>query len=268
MKPADELVKGILDRLETAPALSGITFVTAYGRKPFESPVRRLTASVGTDGVFTELCSGALNGQLQKQKSLTIAVDLYAPVKAGGESCAQTLISIAKTLESKTDDELYNKKIETFPVKYDSNACAFSGKLKLILTETLPDGESQLEEDARNISVKISGKEVPFVRQVRLSEEKHGYPIVCSGEGEVYAYSGRGETCTVYLSRFVTKENTVDLYGQGGFSMQVEAGGRMIRLEGCRIRSIEQGIQSGIYLLENAVIDAEKKTETEGDAVG
>lgn len=267
MKQAGEITGEVLERLKTSPALSGITFVTAYGRKPFESPVRKLTASVGTDGVFTELCSGALTQQLQKQKRLTVAVDLYGPVKDGGESCAQALMLIAKTLEAGMDGP-YNKKIETFPVKYDSNACAFSGKLKLILTETLLDGESQLEEDARNISVKIDEKEVPFVRQVRVNMEKHVYPVECSGEGEVYSYSGRGGEYTVVLSRFVTKENLESIYMQDGFTMRVTAGGRETRLDGCRLKSIEQTVQSGTYLLENAVIAAGKMTETGAVQVG
>lgn len=267
MKPAHEITAEVLGRLQTDPVLSGITFVTAYGRRPFESPVRRLTASVGTDGVFTEVCSGALTQQLQRQKRLTVAVDLYAPVKEGGESCAQALALIAKTLEAGNGEPL-DRKIETFPVKYDSNACAFSGKLKLTLTQTLPDGESQLEEDARNISVKIDGKEVPFVRQVRLDTERYVYPVECSGEGGAFSYSGRGEGYTVFLSRFVTKESAAPPFIQDGFSMQITAGGKKISLDGCRVKNMEQSVQSKIYLLENAVIFARKKTETEAETVG
>lgn len=262
MKAFDLMVQDILKELKEAPKLKGITFVSAYGRKPFESPVKEPIAAVGTDGVLCDVKGGALSERIQKEKRLTIAVDLFSPLSLGGEACAGTLAKIAQELE-RGGDRTQHRKIETQSVKYDSNACAFAGSLKLTLMETLHDGESQLEEDVRSIGVTINGSPVFYVRQAQAESENRVYPIECFGEnGACYSISRGGEH-KVTLGRFLTGESTADIFSLDNFTLCITSGRRNVLFEGCRWQSVEQSFESGRYLTEKAVIRAENRMETE-----
>lgn len=262
MKAFDLMAQDILQELKEAPELEGVSFVSAYGRKPFETPVKDPIASVGTDGVLCEVKSGALSERIQKEKRLTIAVDLFSPLNLGGEACAGTLAKIAQILE-RGGDSTQHRKIETYSVKYDSNACAFGGSLKLTIMETLHDGESQLEEDVRSIGVTINGSPVFYVRQAQAESENRVYPVECFGENGACFSISRGGEHMVTLGRFLTEESAADIFSLDNFTMCITSGGRNVLFEGCRWESIEQSFQSGRYLTEKAVIRAGNRIETE-----
>lgn len=261
MRTYDFVVKDILQELKDAPQLEKINFVSAYGRKAFQTPVKETIASVGIDGVYSNVKSGALSVRVQKEKRITIAVDLFSPLNSGGEACAEILAVIAQALEQ-GGGSAQHREIETYPVKYDSNACAFGGSLKLNLIETLHDGESQLEEDARSIRVSINGLPVFFVRQAQAESDSRVYPVECFGENGACFLTSRGGTHTVTLGRFLTQDKTVDIFSLDNFTMRIVSGGRSVLFEGCRWGRVEQVFQSGSYLTEKAVIRAEKRVET------
>ena len=260
MKTYDLALKDILQELKGAPQLEKVNFVSAYGRKSFRTPVMEVIASVGIDGLYSNVKSGALSVRIQKEKRVTAAVDLFSPLDSGGEACAETLAAIAQVLEQGGGAQ--HREIETYPVKYDSNACAFRGSLKLNITETLHGGESQLEEDARSISVSINGLPVFYVRQAEAESDNRVYPVECFGENGACFFTSRGGAHTVTLGRFLTEEIAVDIFALDNFSMRIASGGRSALFEGCRWERVEQAFQSSSYLTERAVIRAEKRVET------
>ncbi len=265
MKAFDLIEQEILQELKEAAELNNITFVSAYGRSPFQTPVKRRMASVGIDGAMSHVKSGALSERILKEKQLTLAVDLFSPLSLGGNTCAQTLAEIAQVLE-RGGDNTQHRKIESYPVKYDSNACAFKGGLKLTILETLHDGESQLEEDARTIGVSINGLPVFFVQQAQAESENRVYPAECFGEGEARFFACSGGTHLITLGRFLTEKSTTDIFSLNNFTVCIASGGRNALFEGCNWERIEQSFQSGRYLTEKAVIRAEKRMEAEGTA--
>lgn len=265
MKAFDLVEQDILQELKEAAELNKITFVSAYARKPFQTPVKEPAASVGIDGVMSHVKSGALSGRIMKEKQMVVAIDLFSPLSLGGNACAQTLAEIAQVLERGGDDAQH-RKIESYPVKYDSNACAFKGKLKLTILETLHDGESQLAEDARTIGVSINGLPVFFVQQAQAESENLVYPAECFGEGGARFFACRGGVHLITLGRFLTEKSTPDIFSLDNFALCIRSGGRNVLFEGCHWERIEQSFQSGRYLTEKAVIRAEKRVASEEKA--
>lgn len=262
MKAFNLVEQDILQELKEAPALHEITFVSAYARKPFQTPVKGLTASVGIDGVKSHVKGGALSERILKEKQLIIAIDLLSPLGLGGKACAETLAEIAQVLEC-GGDNTQHRKIESYPVKYDSNACAFKGTLKLTVLETLHDGESQLEEDARTIGVSINGLPVFFVQNAQAESENRVFPAECFGEGGARFFVCRGGAHLITLGRFLTEKSATDIFSLDNFTVRMKSGGRNVLFEGCHWEHIEQSFQSGKYMTEKVVIRAEKRVEME-----
>lgn len=262
MKAFNLVEQDILQELKEAPALHEITFVSAYARKPFQTPVKGLTASVGIDGVKSHVKGGALSERILKEKQLIIAIDLLSPLGLGGKACAETLAEIAQVLEC-GGDNTQHRKIESYPVKYDSNACAFKGTLKLTVLETLHDGESQLEEDARTIGVSINGLPVFFVQNAQAESENRVFPAECFGEGGARFFCLPRRGAFNHTRPFFDGKSATDIFSLDNFTVRMKSGGRNVLFEGCHWEHIEQSFQSGKYMTEKAVIRAEKRVEME-----
>ncbi len=180
MKNSIDLKNIVIDLLKDEIDIENSSVVEAFERKSIDLPVKNVIVSVGVDSQSVTVENNRDVRNIYDNR-IDIPVNIFTPLKSGGEYCAQVISGIKDILSSGVNES--NFKIISSGVSHSSQTMAYSGEILISFFDASEESGSLSEYD--NIVFYINGNKNLASKIQVLLDMKH-LETKSYGEGTVY----------------------------------------------------------------------------------